>query len=81
MHCKISIYLAYVMSIYTLACILYLAFTRCMTTPFMDSLSHTQKQILAKARYQRRNVFCVGIFVASYAMFYFQPFRPCYPEN
>ena len=77
MNCTISIYLAYAMTIYCLACIMYIAFTRCMTTPFMDSLSHSQKQILEKARYQRRNVFMVGVALSSYLMFYVQPFKKC----
>lgn len=75
MNCTISIYLAYGMSIYCIACAMYLLFTRCMKTPFMDSLSQSQKAILEKARYQRRNVFLVGIAIGTYLMIYFQPFN------
>ena len=40
--CKMSIYLAYGMAIYCLACIWYLVFTRGIGTPFNDSLSEKQ---------------------------------------
>ena len=40
-YCKISIYLAYAMAIYTIASIYYMIRTRSVGTPFKDSLSET----------------------------------------
>ena len=44
MKCKISVYLAYSMAIYCLACIYYLVMTRNVGTPFKDSLNAKQLQ-------------------------------------
>ena len=76
-NCTISVYLAYAMSVYCLACLFYLAFTRCMKTPFKASLTEEQLQILLKAKRQRRNVFLVGISLASYLLYVTKPFSKC----
>lgn len=43
--CRISIYLAYAMAVYTIASIYYIIMTRNIGTPFKDSLTLKQRQI------------------------------------
>ena len=43
-YCKVSVILAYAMSIYTIASIYYLIRTRSIGTPFKDSLTTEQKK-------------------------------------
>ena len=45
MNCVISVYLAYGMAIYCLACVYYLVMTRDVGTPFKDTLSQKQLKI------------------------------------
>ena len=57
MNCKISVYLAYGMAVYCLACIYYLVMTRNIGTPFRDSLNENQLKIKMESAAIRRNIF------------------------
>ena len=75
--CKMSIYLAYGMAVYSLACIWYLVFTIGIGTPFKDSLSKKQKRIKNRSATKRRNIFYVGILVSCVFLFIWKPFHKC----
>tara|TARA_B100000674_G_C37380392_1_gene707162 strand:+ start:184 stop:420 length:237 start_codon:yes stop_codon:yes gene_type:complete len=76
-YCKISIYLAYAMAIYTIASIYYMIRTRSVGTPFKDSLSAKQIEIKKESAKVRRNIFYQGIAGAFIAMLFFKPFSKC----
>ena len=77
MNCKISIYLAYSMAVYCLACLFYIVLTRNVGTPFRDSLNKKQLSIKKKSANVRRNIFYTGIFLSSLLMFIWKPFNKC----
>ena len=76
-YCKISIYLAYAMAIYTIASIYYMIRTRSVGTPFKDSLSEKQLQIKKESAKVRRSIFYQGVGGAFIAMVFFKPFSKC----
>ena len=78
--CEVSIILANAMAIYCLACVFYMALTRCMSSPFMDSQSPEQNAILQKSRRQRKNVFILGCALSLWTILYFKPFKECQPK-
>ena len=77
MNCKISIYLAYSMSVYCLACLYYIIFTRNVGTPFRNSLSKKQLSIKNNSAGIRRNIFYTGIALGSGLMILWKPFNKC----
>ena len=77
MNCKISVYLAYAMSIYCIASIFYLIATRSVGTPFRDSLSEEQIEIKNKSASKRRNIFYMGLGAGFIMMMIFRPFSKC----
>ena len=79
--CQVSIFLAYAMATYCLTCVFYMALTRCMRSPFMDSQTQEQKAILQKSRRQRKNVFLLGGVLSLWMMYYFKPFQECQLKN
>jgi hypothetical protein len=76
-NCKISVYLAYAMSVYCLASVFYLVATRAVGTPFKDSLTEKQLEIKKESAKVRRNIFYLGIAIGVISMFVFQPFNKC----
>ena len=72
MNCKISVYLAYGMAIYCLACIYYLVMTRDIGTPFRDSLNENQLKIKMESATIRRNIFYQGIASGLISMMIFR---------
>ena len=76
-YCKISIYLAYAMAIYTIASIYYMIRTRSVGTPFKDSLSAKQIEIKKESAKVRRNIFYQGIAAAIVSLAIFKPFHKC----
>tara|TARA_Y100000389_G_C17389176_1_gene478852 strand:+ start:917 stop:1153 length:237 start_codon:yes stop_codon:yes gene_type:complete len=76
-YCKISIYLAYAMAIYTIASIYYVIRTRSVGTPFKDSLSQKQLEIKKESAKVRRSIFYQGIGAGFVAMIFFKPFSKC----
>ena len=77
MNCKISVYLAYGMAVYCLACIYYLVMTRNIGTPFRDSLNENQIKIKMESAAIRRNVFYQGIAAGLVSMIVFRQFKSC----
>jgi hypothetical protein len=77
MNCKISVYLAYGMAIYCLACIYYVIMTRDVGTPFRDSLNEKQIKIKMESANVRRNIFCQGVIGGLILMVILRPFNKC----
>lgn len=75
--CRISIYLAYAMTVYCLSSIYYLIRTRYIGTPFNNSLSPKQKKIKNESANIRRNIFYQGIAGSLVILFFYQPFSKC----
>lgn len=75
--CKISIYLAYAMSIYCIASIFYLISSRSVGTPFKDSLTEKQLKIKKESANVRRTIFYGGVAIGVVSMFIFRPFSRC----
>jgi len=76
-YCKISIYLAYAMAIYTIASLYYMIRTRSVGTPFKDSLNEKQLQIKKESAKVRRHIFYEGVGIAFVALLIFRPFSKC----
>ncbi len=77
MNCKISVYLAYGMAVYCLACLYYIVMTRNVGTPFRDSLNENQLKIKMESASVRRSVFYQGVAVGLVSMIIFRPFKSC----
>ena len=76
--CKISIYLAYLMSIYTIASLYYLGYTAAFVgTPFKDSLTEEQKKIKKESASTRKSVFVQGLGLALLICVLIKPFESC----
>lgn len=76
-NCRLSTNLAYGMIIYIMASVFYLLRTRTIGTPFNDSLSAEQKKIKKQSSNERKNVFYLGIILASTLIYFVPPFKPC----
>lgn len=76
-YCKISVVLAYAMSIYTIASIYYFIRTRSVGTPFRDSLTEEQKKIKKESAKIRSNIFYQGVGLAFLSLIIFRPFSKC----
>lgn len=76
-YCKISIYLAYAMAIYTIASLYYMIRSRSVGTPFKYSLSEKQIQIKKESAKVRRGIFYQGLGIAFVALLIFRPFSKC----
>ena len=77
MNCKISVYLAYGMAVYCLACIYYIVMTRNVGTPFRDSLNENQLKIKMESASIRRNIFYQGVALGLVSMIILRPFKSC----
>ena len=77
MNCKISVYLAYGMAVYCLACAYYLIMTRNIGTPFRDSLNENQLKIKMESASIRRNIFYQGVAIGLVSLIVFRPFKSC----
>ena len=75
--CKISIYLAYAMLIYTFASVYYLVRTINVGTPFKDSLSKEQIIIKKKSADKRRRFFRNGLLFGIIYICVARPFKLC----
>jgi phosphatidylglycerophosphate synthase len=65
--------LAYVSLGYAITSIVYLAITRCLGTPFKDTLSEMQREVLRKSKAARRKAFCIGVAVAALLLLLTRP--------
>tara|TARA_B100000902_G_scaffold365904_1_gene387240 strand:- start:360 stop:593 length:234 start_codon:yes stop_codon:yes gene_type:complete len=77
MNCKISVYLAYGMAVYCLACMYYIVMTRNVGTPFRDSLNENQLKIKMESASIRRSIFYQGVAVGLVSMLVLRPFKSC----
>jgi len=62
---------------YIIASILYLIYTRCMTTPLADSLTDEQKLIKKQSSKKRLHVFLASVAIASIGLYVLKPFQNC----
>lgn len=80
-HCSCSpavAVFAYLAFAWVVASALYVAATRCMGTPFRDSLTAEQEQKLEESCRARKMVFCASLLVAVVALGVAKPIRlPC----
>ncbi len=75
--CRISIYLAYAMAVYTIASIYYIIMTRNIGTPFKDSLTLEQREIKRYSANIRKTVFLQGCGLAIILCIIGRPFKRC----
>lgn len=66
--------MAYLMATYVLASIYYLVASRCIGTPFNDSLTPKQRKIKSMAVKERTTIFYTGVGVGAIVLAIFQPF-------
>ena len=76
-NCKISIYLAYSMAVYSIASMYYLIATKSVGTPFKDSLTKEQLLIKEKSKKVRSMIFQKGLLLAMFVLFMVKPFKKC----
>jgi len=76
-NCKISIYLAYSMAVYSIASMYYLIATKSVGTPFKDSLTKEQLLIKEKSKKVRSRIFQMGLLLAMFVLFMVKPFEKC----
>ena len=78
--CEISTLLAYIASIYILACIFYMVLARWYGTPFNDALKNYPDLIKIKKESgdKRRTEFYTGIMLSIIGLFIFKPFGQCF---
>ena len=60
---------------YTIACLLYLLFTRNIGTPFADSLTEEQQVIKRSSSAVRANVFLTSVIMSTAMMVVWRPLR------
>jgi hypothetical protein len=61
--------------IYCIACIVYLLITRCVGTPFNDSLTKEQQQIKQESAQVRGRAFLVAVVVGIISIHVLKPFK------
>ena len=66
--------LAYAAIGYAIACAVYLVATRCVGTPFRDSLTDDQRRILRESKRTRGAAFGTGVAVAVVVLVLWRPF-------
>ena len=78
--CEVSTLLAYIASIYIMACIFYMILTRRYGTPFNDALKNYPDLIKIKKESgnKRRTIFYTGIILSIIGLFFFKPFGQCF---
>ena len=60
---------------YTVACLLYLLFTRNIGTPFADSLTEEQQAIKRSSSMTRANVFLTSVIMSTVLVLVWKPLR------
>lgn len=70
-----ALVLAHLSLVYLGACIGYLARTRSMGTPFMDSLTDEQRSIKKQSALARRDAFVQSAVVTMVLLYIWSPFR------
>ena len=79
-HCyscsPVTVLCARLAFVYALSCALYLLLTRRVGTPFLDSLTESQRQIKAASAKVRRDAFATAVAMSVAAVAMLKPFRP-----
>ena len=77
-NCQVPIYLAYVMSAYSLASLIYIVASRNIGTPLRDSYTEEQLEIKNYSSYKRSKIFYVSLFIAIGFLYMVKPFHKCF---
>ena len=70
-----TVILAHISMVYIIASILYLISTRCIGTPFKDSLSEEQLNIKKKSANQRSLIFVTSLTIGFVCLALIRPFK------
>ena len=73
-YCNIPIPISYIFLIYVGACIFYMLFTRNIGTPFANTLTQEQRKIKKRSSNKRRNIFILGLVIATVVVFFYKTF-------
>jgi hypothetical protein len=73
--CRMSIYLAYAMAIYTAASVYYIIRTRSVGTDFIKSLDPKQLKLKKDADNIRLNIFYQGLVGSAVVLYFYYPFK------
>ena len=80
-QCHIPIYLAYAMTAYMMASIIYLLSTKFVGTPFMNSLTKEQIEIKKKSSRLRKKIFSIGLLFSLIILYLYKHFLICMNKN
>ena len=76
--CRVPVALAYVLMVYTIACVFYIILSRISaSTPFLDSLTPQQRETMRQSAKKRKTIFTGGILFGTLFMIIVRPFKPC----
>ena len=78
--CRVPIFLAYAMLVYVMASIGYILLTRCVGTPFRDSLTPQQLKIKATSASIRGSIFWGSLCLSILIVWIWSPFQKCAKE-
>ena len=76
-ECRIPVFIAYIMVVYSISSFYYLARTYNLGTPFRDSLTTEQLAIKSREAKRRGFIFLQGILIGIFLVVFLQPFYSC----
>ena len=76
-YCKLSVILAYAMTIYTFSSIYYFIRTRSVGTPFKDSLTKEQLEIKKESAKIIKKIFYQGVGLSFVLLMFWKRFSKC----
>lgn len=78
-HCykcsPVTMIFAHISMVYIIASIVYILSTRCIGTPFKDSLTEEQKLIKQHSASKRSMIFTIGLLVGFVSIGFIKPFK------
>ena len=66
---------AHLALVYVIACFTYIVMTRCLGTPFMDSVTEEQKMLKNESATKRSKIFVGGLIVGFLTVHFIDPFH------
>ena len=75
--CRMPVFLAHAMLVYVMACVGYIVLTRCVGTPFRDSLTPQQLKIKDASASVRSRIFWGTLLVCVVVVLIWAPFQRC----
>ena len=75
--CGYTVLLAYLATVYLGASIYYMVSTQSLGTPFKDSLTYEQKEIMKNSSKKRKMVFMNGVGLTMLILVFTRPFSKC----